>query len=92
MRIRYTAIAVADLYELARFAREHLEKGAEQVLGATIREAVEGPLQRFPGMGREGRVPGTRELVLTRLNVVVTYRVEGNELWVLSVLRAERER
>jgi toxin ParE1/3/4 len=92
MRIRYTAIAVADLHELARFAREHLEEGAEQVLGATIREAVEGRLQRFPVMGREGRVAGTRELVLTRLNFVVTYRIEGNELWVLSVLRAERER
>ena len=91
MKIRYTALAVADLHELARYARERFEESAERVLGATIREATGGAWQ-FPELGREARVPGTRELVLTRLNVVVTYRVEGNELWVLSVLRAERER
>ena len=91
MRIRYTAVAVADLLELARYAREHLDENAEQVLGATIQGAVEERLGRFPEMGRVGQVPGTRELVLTRINVVVAYRVEGEELWVLSVLRAEHE-
>jgi addiction module RelE/StbE family toxin len=91
MRIRYTATAVADLHELARYAREHLDENAERVLGATIREAVEGRLRRFPEMGQEGQVPGTRKLVLTRINVVVTYRLEGEELRVLSVLRAERD-
>jgi addiction module RelE/StbE family toxin len=92
MRIRYTANAVADLHALLRYAREHLEEDAERVLGATIREVVEGHLRRFPEMGKEGQVPGTRKLVLTRLNIVVTYRIEGRELWVISVLRAERER
>ena len=62
-----------------------------QVLGATVREAIEVRLKRFPEMGKVGQVPGTRELVLTRINVVVAYRVEGEELWVLSVLRAEHE-
>ena len=91
MRIRYTAIALADLSELARYALEHLEEGAVQVLGATVREAIEVRLRRFPEMGKVGRVPGTRELVLTRINVVVAYQVEGEEVWVLSVLRAEHE-
>ena len=91
MKIRYTAIAVADLLELARYAREHLDENAVQVLGATIQGAVEARLERFPEMGKVGQVPGTRELVLTRINVVVAYRVEGEELWVLSVLRAEHE-
>ena len=91
MRVRYTAIALADLSELARYAREHLDEGAVHVLGKTIREAVEVRLARFPEMGKAGHVPGTRELVLTRINVVVAYRVDGEELWVLSVLRAEHE-
>ena len=68
-----------------------LDEGAVQVLGTTIREAVEVRLARFPEMGKAGHLPGTRELVLTRINVVVAYRVDGEELWVLSVLRAEHE-
>ena len=92
MRVRYTAIALADLFELAQYALDHLDESAVQVVGSTVREAVEGRLKRFPEMGKAGQVPGTRELVLTRVNVVVTYRIEGEELWVLSVLRAERER
>lgn len=91
MRIRYTAIALSDLSELACYALEHHEKGAVQVLGSTVREAIEVRLKRFPEMGKVGQVPGTRELVLTRINVVVTYQTEGQDLWVLSILRAEHE-
>lgn len=91
MRVRYTPLAVADLHELARYARHHLKEGAVAVLGATIREAVDGHLARFPELGKEGKVPGTRELVLTRLNVVVAYWLKGDELWVLSILRSERK-
>ena len=76
MRVRYTAIAVADLHELASYAHEHLDEGAVRVLVETLREAIEGLIVQFPDVGRPGRVPGTRDLVLTRINVVVTYRVE----------------
>jgi plasmid stabilization system protein ParE len=92
MRVRYTAVALADLFELAQYALDHLDERSRELLGTTVREAVEGHLKRFPEMGKAGQVPGTRQLVLTRINVVVTYRVEGEELWVLSVLRTERER
>ena len=91
MRVRYTETAVADLHGLASYAHEHLDEGAVGVLVATVREAIEVHMVRFPDVGRPGRVPGTRELVLTRINVVVTYRAEGKELWVLTVLRAEHE-
>jgi len=91
MKIRYTALAIADLHDLARHARERLNEDATEILGATIWEAVV-RLQHFPDLGREGRVPGTRELVLTRINIVVTYQVEGDTVAILSVLRGERDR
>jgi toxin ParE1/3/4 len=91
MKVRYTAIAVADLHGLASYAREHLDEGAVGVLVATVREAIEVLVVQFPDVGRPGQVPGTRELVLTRINVVVTYRAEGKELWVLTILRAEHQ-
>lgn len=49
-----------------------------------INKAIE-QLQRFPGSGKEGRVPSTRELVLTRYRFIIPYRVVGNALQILRV-------
>jgi len=92
MRVRYTAIAVADLHELASYAHEHLDEGAVRVLVETLREAIEVLIVQFPDVGRPGRVQGTRDLVLTRINLVVTYRVEKETTVVLTILRGERDR
>jgi len=46
-------------------------------------------LERFPQMGRPGRVQGTKELVITPF--VVAYRVHGTEIHILSVLHAARK-
>jgi toxin ParE1/3/4 len=92
MRVRYTPIAVADLHALASYAPKHLDEGAVEVLVETLREAIEVLIVQFPDVGRLGRVKGTRELVLTRINVVVTYQVDGKEIAILTILRGERER
>jgi toxin ParE1/3/4 len=92
MRVRYTPIAVADLHALASYAPKHLDEGAVEVLVETLREAIEVLIVQFPDVGRLGRVKGTRELVLTRINVVVTCQVDGKEIAILTILRGERER
>jgi toxin ParE1/3/4 len=48
-------------------------------------------LARHPMAGRAGRVPGTRELVITGTPIIVAYRIEKNEVRVLAVLHAARE-
>ena len=48
-------------------------------------------LARHPKAGRDGRVPGTRELVITGTPFIVAYRLEKNEVRVLAVLHAARE-
>jgi plasmid stabilization system protein ParE len=45
-----------------------------QLLGARIRE-VAGLLGRWPYVGREGTLPGTREMVVPSLPYVIVYRV-----------------
>jgi toxin ParE1/3/4 len=45
---------------------------------------------RLPNIGRPGRVPGTRELVVSGTPFVTVYRVESNVLWVLRVLHGAR--
>ena len=46
-------------------------------------------LQAHPGMGRAGRVPGTRKLVLHK-NYIAIYRVRGDDVEILRLHHAAR--
>ena len=46
-------------------------------------------LQAHPGMGRTGRVPGTREWVLHQ-NYIAFYRVRGDDVEILRLHHAAR--
>lgn len=54
-----------------------------------IRRTVE-LLEAHTGIGRAGRVPGTRELVIAGTPYVVPYRVRAGEIEALRVLDAVR--
>jgi toxin ParE1/3/4 len=49
-------------------------------------------LKRFPFIGREGKISGTRELVLAPLPYLIVYSVD--DLWVhlLRILHTSRDR
>jgi plasmid stabilization system protein ParE len=47
-------------------------------------------LPEQPAMGRPGRVPGTRELVVLRTRYVVPYRVRGETIEILRVFHTSR--
>jgi toxin ParE1/3/4 len=48
-------------------------------------------LQQFPGSGRPGRVPGTRELVILRYHFLIPYRVQGEEIQILRVFSTHQK-
>ena len=43
-----------------------------------------------PGLGRPGRVPGTRELIVNKTRYIVPYRVRGETVEVLRVFHTSR--
>lgn len=43
-----------------------------------------------PGLGRAGRVPGTRELVIPNTRYIVPYRVKDDFLQILRVYHSSR--
>jgi len=54
-----------------------------------VLEAV-GQLAEQPGMGRPGRVPGTRELIVLKTRYLVPYRVHGDTISILRVFHTSR--
>jgi toxin ParE1/3/4 len=58
---------------------------AAQRVTLHIIQNVEILLPNNPEMGRPGRVPGTRELVIPRTPFIVPYRLVGNTIQILRV-------
>ena len=88
MNIRYTRRALAHLAEIRAYIEQERPGGAKMT-GDGIRTAVS-HLAQFPEGGRQGRVTGTRELVVPRLPFIVVYRVTGNHVDVLAILHGAR--
>ncbi len=89
MQIRWQDDAINDLVQIRRFIAMDNPSAAAKVADR-IRSAVP-ELADQPGMGRPGRVPGTREMVLVDVPYVIAYRVEGNCVVILRVLHSSRK-
>jgi addiction module RelE/StbE family toxin len=82
MALRWTNRALAALAAIAAYiARDNPTRA--QTFVQAIR-AKTNTLAEFPGMGRPGRLAGTRELVVHE-NYIVPYLVRGEHVDILTV-------
>ena len=81
--------AVQDLREIVGYIAEDNPQAARELL-AHIRKRILG-LADMPHMGRPGRVPGTRELVIPDTAYIVPYQVQDHCLQVLRVYHGAQE-
>ena len=87
MSIKWTKAALRSVDDIAAYiANDNPIRATSFVL--ELQEAVT-KLQAHPGMGRAGRVPGTRELVLHK-NYIAIYRVRGDDVEILRLHHAAR--
>lgn len=89
MRLEWARPAIRDLREAGEFIASENPEAAGR-MAARVREAVE-HLPEQPNLGRPGRVPGTRELVVTGTPFLVVYRVRGAAVQVLRLLHHARK-
>jgi addiction module RelE/StbE family toxin len=89
MRIRWFRDAVLDLIALRQYIGDDNPRAAQDVAGKIMHDVAH--LRDHPGMGRLGRVDGTRELVISGLPYIIPYRVKNNVIEVLRVLHAARK-
>jgi len=89
MTVIWSPEAIADLAALRAYIASDDLAAAQRVALHIIR-SVETFLPNSPEMGRPGRIPGTRELVITRTPYIVPYRLVGNTIQVLRVFHSSR--
>ena len=81
--------AIADLAAL-RVYIEQDDPAAARRIALHILHNVQALLTSHPEMGRPGRVPGTRELVIPRTPFIVPYRLQGNRIQILRIFHSAR--
>jgi toxin ParE1/3/4 len=89
MIVIWSSAAITDLTQL----RAHIENddpAAAQSVALHIAHNVDRLLPANPQIGRPGRVPGTRELVIPKTPFVVPYRIINGAIEVLRVYHGAR--
>lgn len=88
MRVRWLRKALLNLDEEASFIAQDDPKAARLVVQRVLDGVA--ALAEQPGLGRPGRVPGTRELVILKTRYIVPYRVHGQTVEILRVFHTSR--
>lgn len=88
-RVDWLHLALRDMREIAL----HIARDSPEAAKAVVsRIWLEGRgLCLLADRGRPGRVPGTRELVLTDMPYFLAYRVKGKSVQILRVIHTSRQ-
>jgi toxin ParE1/3/4 len=88
MRVKWTRRALQALDEIADTIAQDRPMAARRVV-ERVQQSVD-HLTRHPLIGRKGRVPGTRELVVPGTPFILPYRVREEIIEILHVFHAAR--
>jgi toxin ParE1/3/4 len=89
MEIRWQRTALADLEAIQDYLLERNPPAALRLM-SDLREAALSLIEQ-PNRGRPGRVPGTRELVVSGTTYLIPYRVRGHVIEILRVFHGARK-
>jgi toxin ParE1/3/4 len=86
--VRWVATALANLNSEAEYIAQDNPSAAAHTVELIINAVKQ--LERFPAIGRPGRVAGTRELVVLETPYIIPYRVRSGYVEVLRVFHGAR--
>lgn len=89
MKVVWTKRAVNDIHQV----REHIRFDNPPAAARTGErlESAASNLAQYPEMGRNGEIPGTRELVIPGLPYIVVYRVQGDRVQILRIFHSKQK-
>ena len=88
MRVKWLRKALRNLDDEASYIAADSPQAARAVVQRVLNAVA--LLCEEPGIGRPGRVPGTRELVVLNTRYIVPYRVRDQTTEVLRVIHTSR--
>jgi toxin ParE1/3/4 len=89
MKLRWSRRAILRLASIHDYIAKDSPEPAARVAVVIAEAALQ--LERFPLSGREGRIEGTRELVVPGLPYILPYRIVGDEVQIASVIHTSRK-
>lgn len=89
MRVKWLRRALQNLDAEATYIAQNSPQNAAACVAHLLASAE--MLAAHPQMGRPGRVPGTRELVVTRFPYILPYRVREQAVEILRVFHTARK-
>jgi plasmid stabilization system protein ParE len=88
MRVRWLRKALHNLGQEAAYVASDDAAAARLVVERILASVAQ--LAHQPGLGRPGRVAGTRELIVHKTRYIVPYRVRGDTVEILRVFHTSR--
>lgn len=89
MRVRWTALALRDLEAIGDYIARDNPAAAAKLVTRILDQAE--MLATHPHRGRAGRVPDTRELVISDTPFILPYRVRGEDVEILAAFHGARQ-
>ncbi len=89
MRVRWLRKAPLNLDREASYIAQNNPKAAAEFV-IHLRDSIL-MLGEQPRLGRPGRIPGTRELVVIKLPYILPYRVRNDTVEILRVFHTARK-
>lgn len=88
MKVVWSPRAIEHLIAVRAYIAQESPDSAARV-AARILAGVE-QLAQYPNIGRPGRVPGTREMVIARTPYILPYRVRRNRIEIIAVFHGRQ--
>lgn len=89
MRVRWLRKALLNLDQEANYIAQDNPKAATEFVYQLRDSAL--MLGDQPNLGRPGRIPGTRELVISNFPYILPYRVRNDTVEILRVFHTSRK-
>jgi toxin ParE1/3/4 len=89
MKIRWTRTALQNLSAEAEYIARDSPTAAGKML-ARLKKALN-LLAGQPSMGRAGRIPNTRELIIPETPYIIPYRIHNEQIEILRVFHTARK-
>jgi addiction module RelE/StbE family toxin len=91
MRVKWLRKALANLDHAAGYIAKDNTSAARAMVMVAETFRLADLLADNPNLGRAGRVPGTRELIMPRHPYIIPYRIRGGCVEVLRFFHTARQ-